>query len=128
LLHRNGALGPSCAATLTGGRSETSAVRPATTNEPPGVPRRRFTRRIRELPEPSTAWRGAGAVLVGIAAGVAIFAATLSEDAPISKAALGWIVAALCLFLAVICFVSHWDTNRGRKGKVIEIVEEGSSD
>jgi len=103
-------------------------VRPATTNEPPGVPRRRFTRRIRELPEPSTAWRGAGAVLVGIAAGVAIFAATLSEDAPISKAALGWIVAALCLFLAVICFVSHWDTNRGRKGKVIEIVEEGSSD
>lgn len=99
-------------------------MRRATTKEPPGAPGRRFTRHIRELPEPSTAWRGAGAVLVGIAVGVAIFAATLSEDAPISKAVLGWIAAALCLLLAVICFLSHWDTNRGRKGKRVEIVDE----
>ncbi len=98
--------------------------RATNTDEPPGDFRRRFTRHIRELPEPSTAWRGAGAVLIGIAAGVAIFAATLSEDAPISKAALGWIAAALCLVLAAICFLSHWDTNRGRKGKMVEIVDE----
>jgi len=100
-------------------------VRPATTtDDPSGLPGRRFTRHIRELPEPSTAWRGAGAVLIGIAVGVAIFAATLSEDAPITKAALGWIAAALCLLLAVVCFLSHWDTNRGRKGKMVEIVDE----
>jgi predicted MFS family arabinose efflux permease len=99
-------------------------MRRATTREPPGIPPRRFTRHIRELPEPSTAWRGAGAVLIGIAVGVAIFAATLSEGAPISKPALGWIAAALCLLLALICFLSHWDTNRGRKGKVVEIVDE----
>jgi hypothetical protein len=92
--------------------------------EPPRIPQRRFTRRIRELPEPSTTWRGAGAVLVGIAVGVAIFAATLTEDAPISKSQLAWIVAGLCLALAALCFLSHWDTNRGRKGKVIEIVDE----
>jgi hypothetical protein len=55
---------------------------------------------------------------------VAIFATTLSEGAPISKSQLGWIVAALCLTLAALCFVSHWDTNRGRKRKVVEIVDE----
>jgi hypothetical protein len=97
-----------------------------TTNEPSGLAGRRFTRHICELPEPSAAWRGAGAVLIGIAVGVAIFAATLSEDAPIGKAALGWIAAALCLLLAAACFLSHWDTNRGRKEKMVEIVDERS--
>lgn len=89
-----------------------------------GIPQRRFTRRIRELPEPSTVWRGAGAVLIGIAVAMAIFATTLSEDAPISKSQLGWVASGLCLVLAGACFLSHWDTNRGRKGKVIEIVDE----
>jgi uncharacterized membrane protein len=92
--------------------------------EPPRNPQRRFTRRIRELPEPSTAWRGAGAVLIGIAVGVAIFAATLSEDAPITKSALAWIAVGLCLSLAILCFLSHWDSNRGRRGKTIEVVDE----
>lgn len=92
--------------------------------ELPGTPQRRFTRRIRELPEPSTAWRGAGAVLVGVAVAMAIFAATLAEDAPISKAQLGWVGAGLCFALAGVCFLSHWDANRGRKGKTIEIVDE----
>lgn len=92
--------------------------------EPPGISQRRFTRRIREIPEPSTAWRGAGAALIGIAVAAAIFATTLSEEAPISKSQLGWIVVALCLLLAALCFLSHWDTNRGRKGKVVEIVDE----
>jgi hypothetical protein len=55
---------------------------------------------------------------------VAIFATTLSEEAPISKSQLGWIVAGLCLLLAAFCFFAHWDTNRGRKGKVVEIVDE----
>jgi len=92
--------------------------------EPPGIPQRRFTRRIREIPEPSTVWRGAGAALIGIAVAVAIFATTLTEETPISKSQLGWIAAGLCLLLAVLCFLSHWDTNRGRKGKVVEIVDE----
>lgn len=86
---------------------------------------RRVTRRIREVPEPSTVWRGAGAVLVGIAVAVAISAATLAEDAPISKSQLAWIVTGLCVALAVLCFLSHWDTNRGRRRKTIEIVDEG---
>jgi len=55
---------------------------------------------------------------------MAIFAATLSEGTPITKAQLGWIVAALCVCLAALCFLSHWDTNRGRKRKVVEIVDE----
>jgi hypothetical protein len=87
-------------------------------------PQRRVTRRIRELPAPTTAWRGAGAVLIGIAVAVAISAATLSEATPITKSQLAWIAAALCLALAALCFLSHWDTNRGRKRKVIEIVDE----
>jgi hypothetical protein len=41
-----------------------------------------------------------------------------------SPLAFGWIAAALCLVLAAICFLSHWDTNRGRKGKMVEIVDE----
>jgi uncharacterized membrane protein len=92
--------------------------------ESPGISQRRFTRRIREIPEPSTVWRGASAVLIGIAVAVAIFAATISEETPISKSQLGWIAASLCLLLAAICFLAHWDTNRGRKGKVVEIVDE----
>ena len=92
--------------------------------ESPGISQRRFTRRIREIPEPSTVWRGAGAVLVGIAVAVAIFATTFSEETPVSKSQLGWIVAGLCLLIAALCFLSHWDTNRGRKGKVVEIVDE----
>jgi hypothetical protein len=63
-------------------------------------------------------------VLIGIAVAVAITAATLSEATPITKSQLAWIVTALCLALAALCFLSHWDTNRGRKGKVIEIVDE----
>jgi hypothetical protein len=63
-------------------------------------------------------------VLIGIAVTMAIFATTLSEDTPIAKAQLGWIVAVLCLALAALCFLSHWDTNRGRKRKVVEIVDE----
>lgn len=81
-------------------------------------------RRIRELPEPSTVWRGAGAVFVGIAVAVAISAATLAEDAPVTKSQLAWIVTVLCLALAALCFLSHWDTNRGRKRKTIEIVDQ----
>jgi anti-sigma-K factor RskA len=87
-------------------------------------PQRRVTRRIRELPEPTTVWRGAGAVLTGIAVAVAISAATFSEGTPITKAQLAWIITGLCLALAALCFLSHWDTNRGRKRKVIEIVDE----
>lgn len=89
------------------------------------MPQRRVTRRIREIPEPSTVWRGAGAVFVGIAVAVAITAATLSDDAPVTKSQLAWIITALCVALAVLCFLSHWDTNRGRKRKTIEIVDEG---
>jgi hypothetical protein len=63
-------------------------------------------------------------VLIGIAVAVAIFAATISEETPVSKSQLSWIVAGLCLLLAALCFLSHWDTNRGRKGKVVEIVDE----
>ncbi len=85
---------------------------------------RRVTRRIRELPAPTTVWRGAGAVLIGIAAAVAISAATLSEGTPVTKSQLAWVITGLCLALAALCFLSHWDTNRGRKPKVIEIVDE----
>jgi uncharacterized membrane protein len=92
--------------------------------EPPRIPQRRFTRRIRELPAPSTAWRGAGAVLIGVAAGLAIFAATLSEEVPISKSTLAWVTAGLCLAMAILCFLAHWDSNRGRRGKTVEIVDE----
>jgi hypothetical protein len=63
-------------------------------------------------------------VFVGIAVAVTITAATLSADAPITKSQLAWIIAALCVALAVLCFLSHWDTNRGRKRKTIEIVDE----
>lgn len=92
--------------------------------EPPRIPQRRVTRRIRELPEPSTVWRGAGAVLVGVAVAVAITASTLSAETPITKAQLAWIITALCAGLAALCFLAHWDTNRGRKRKTIEIVDE----
>jgi uncharacterized membrane protein len=95
--------------------------------EPPSIPQRQFTRRIRELPGPSTAWRGAGAVLVGITVGMATFAATISEAAPISKSALAWIAAGLCFAMALLCFLSHWDVNRGRKRKTIEIVDEDAT-
>jgi hypothetical protein len=62
--------------------------------------------------------------MVGIAVAVAIFAFTVSADTPVTKPQLAWIVAGLCLLVAALCFLSHWDTNRGRKGKVIEIIDE----
>jgi hypothetical protein len=91
------------------------------------MPQRRVTRRIREIPEPSTVWRGAGAVFVGIAVAMAITAATLSDDAPVTRSQLAWIITGLCVLLAILCFLSHWDTNRGRKRRVIEIVDESDS-
>lgn len=84
---------------------------------------RRITRHEREWPDPSTIWRGAGGVFVGIAAG-AVLTAVAAAEGSVPAIPLPWAVAAASAIFAAFCLVAHWDVNRGRRIKRSEIVDE----
>ncbi len=93
-------------------------------SHPPSARRqRRITRRVRLIPEASSIWLVVAVTLVGIAASAAFFASTLADDAPITKSALGWAIAAVLVAFAIGCLLAHFDVNRGRKSKTFEIVD-----
>jgi hypothetical protein len=75
-----------------------------------------------QKPDPSTAWRDAGWAAVAIAA-TAMLAAVLS-NAEIPMIPLPWAIGASSLSVAGLCFLAHFDVNRGRKAKRSEIIEE----
>jgi hypothetical protein len=60
--------------------------------------------------------------MLTVAAAAALTAVGLTNSWRISEAVL-WTVSGASLVLAAVCFIAHWDVNRGRKIKR-SIVEE----
>jgi hypothetical protein len=85
-----------------------------------GTAVRRIQRR--ERPEPSTAWLASAFAFLTTAAGTATGSLTLSSGAAVRPLDL-WIATAGLLVTAALCFLAHWDVNRGRKAKRYEIEE-----
>jgi hypothetical protein len=78
--------------------------------------------RKRDLPEASTVWLGAGFSFLTSAAGVLTACLTLSAEVAVSTRDL-LIVTASLLVASVLCFLAHWDVNRGRRIKSFEVEE-----
>ncbi len=85
-----------------------------------------ITRREREIPHVSGVWLTAGFASGTFAAGVVITASTIPKAVAIGTSVL-WTIAASFSVIAVICFIAHWDVNRGRKVRHSEIEEERRS-
>jgi membrane protein implicated in regulation of membrane protease activity len=62
-------------------------------------------------------------VFLGFAFATTLAALTLA-DGMHARASELWIGAVAFALLAIACFVAHWDVNRGRKSRDVEI-EEG---
>lgn len=84
--------------------------------------KRRILRQEREQPAPTTIWRGAGGIFVGISAGAALTAISASNSSG-PDVSLPWAVAVCCAVFAFGCLLAHWDANRGRQVKHSEIVD-----
>ena len=65
----------------------------------------------------------AGWAALTFAASVVLTASTVSRSVGVGKPVL-WTTAIASLIVATICFVAHWDVNRGRKVRHSEIEEE----
>lgn len=77
----------------------------------------------RLVPAESRIWLEVGLLMLTLSAGAALVALTLSEGVQISAVVL-WTITAACVAQAVTCFVAHWSTNRGRKERRSEVIEE----
>lgn len=75
------------------------------------------------MPEKSDAWLIAGWALLTTTVGVATTAATASERVIVLPQTV-WVIVAALLALAVVCFLAHWDSNRGRRFRHYEVVLE----
>lgn len=78
--------------------------------------------RERERPEPSSVWQTVGIVFVGFAFAGLLGALNISDEAVIRRSEL-WILTGSFASMALICFLAHWDVNRGRKTREWEIEE-----
>jgi hypothetical protein len=70
----------------------------------------------REQPEPSTVWQAFAIGFLFFAGATLIASLTLSPGVGLRSSELS-IAAASLAAMAVLCFLAHWDTNRGRKPK-----------
>lgn len=75
------------------------------------------------MPSESTVWLAGGLALLPSAAGTALAAATLADDVEVSAWVL-WVTTFFLAVLALVCFLAHWDVNRGRRVRYSEIEEE----
>lgn len=85
--------------------------------------RRQIRQIVREVPGPSVAWQNAGWTLLAVAFSAGLALVALQQNVPVSATVL-WAVSIASAIQACLCFLAHWDSNRGRKTRVIEIVEE----
>jgi heme/copper-type cytochrome/quinol oxidase subunit 3 len=76
----------------------------------------------REWPEPSAVWLSAAFFFLACAAGTLTAALTLSPESGVHPSQL-WIATVALIVISVVCFLAHWDVNRGRKPKRYEVKE-----
>jgi protein-S-isoprenylcysteine O-methyltransferase Ste14 len=87
--------------------------------QPPGTIRHW---REREKPAASVIWQTVAIVIVGFAFAGALAALTLADNMQIRASEL-WIGAVAFALLSITCFLAHWDVNRGRRSRDVEIEE-----
>jgi len=80
-----------------------------------------------ERPEPSGVWLAAAFACLSCAAAVVIAVLTLAPDAPVRSSEL-LIVAVSLIVIAVLCFLAHWDSNRGRRPRRYEVKDVAEDD
>lgn len=78
--------------------------------------------RERERPGASVIWQTVAVVFLGFAFAATLAALTLTGSMHVRASEL-WISAVGFAFLAVACFLAHWDVNRGRRSRDVEIEE-----
>lgn len=78
--------------------------------------------RKRERPGPSSIWQGFAIAFLFCAIGALFTSATLSAEVAVSPLVF-WVTAFWIFLVAALCFLAHWDVNRGRRAKEWEIEE-----
>ena len=78
--------------------------------------------REREKPEPSFIWQTTAVVFLGFAFAAAMGALTVPDEMAVRPSELS-ISAVAFLVLAIVCFLAHWDVNRGRTSRRYETKE-----
>jgi hypothetical protein len=78
--------------------------------------------RERETPEPSAVWQTLAITFVGFTFTAALAALTVPEGVAIGPGEI-WVAAAGFLLAAGLCFAAHWDVNKGRRSRWIEVEE-----
>lgn len=81
-------------------------------------------------PKPSTAWQAAGVLALSCAFAALLTALTVGGGAILKPWALLVLAGGLTL-LALVCFIAHWTTNRGRwatttEVRIVPLDEEGN--
>jgi hypothetical protein len=81
-------------------------------------------RQVRECerPEPSVVWQTLGITFAGFSFAAGLGALTIVENGTVDRGEL-WLGAAGFLLAAALCFAAHFDVNRGRRSKWIEVEE-----
>jgi hypothetical protein len=69
----------------------------------------------------------AGFFFLSIVVSSATSSLTLSEGSAVSPSTFR-IVAATMFFSAALCFLAHWDVNRGRRIRVYDVEEDDGAD
>lgn len=82
--------------------------------------------RERETPEPSAIWQTLAIAFSGFGFAVGLAALTVSDRAAFGPGQL-WVAAAGFLLASGLCFTAHWDVNKGRRSRLVE-VEETATD
>ncbi|HET7506740.1 MAG TPA: hypothetical protein VFJ53_00125 [Solirubrobacterales bacterium] len=84
-----------------------------------------YTRHIqeREQPNASEVWLVFATGFLFCAVGASLSAATLSREVAMRPSEL-WITTGGLALAAALCFLAHWDVNRGRKVKKREVKEK----
>lgn len=78
--------------------------------------------RERERPEPSVVWQTLAIAFTGFSFAAALGALTLSDGVAIGSGEL-WVAAVGFLLATALCFAAHWDVNRGRRSRWVEVEE-----
>lgn len=78
--------------------------------------------RERETPEPSVVWQTLAISFVGFTFAAALAALTVPGGVAVGPGEL-WVAAAGFLLAAGLCFAAHWDVNKGRRSRWVEVEE-----
>jgi len=96
-------------------------------NAPNGLTGAVWQRRERERPAASVIWQTVAIAMIGFAFALALAALTLADSMDVRASNL-WIGAVGFALLAITCLLAHWDVNRGRKTRYVEIEERSTGE